>query len=202
VTNTERIGIARQLMQKAQVEEIRKKETGAEIKKREGWIENAIVENPDKENGDVAVRKCRTWYKEIEKFDKIRSKQAHRAKNLRQASEDCIMGQGTFDAKQIDFSDIAENWLEKKKALEEGSTGGEEDPGEKEHVWKKTNLVTIQQGDRAFDTYKCERCGITGKKFGPGAMIIRDKNYAAVKYKDCSWKDKGKPPVRRGMIKT
>jgi hypothetical protein len=36
------------------------------------------------------------------------------------------------------------------------------------HVWEKTNLVTVMKGRVSYDTYQCERCGMTGKRFGLG----------------------------------
>lgn len=51
------------------------------------------------------------------------------------------------------------------------------------HDWRKTSLVTEAGG---YDRMKCERCGITGKRYGLGQHgVIRDKKYSAVKYCRC-----------------
>jgi hypothetical protein len=56
----------------------------------------------------------------------------------------------------------------------------------KDHDWGKTNLVTIIKGSQSYDTCRCNRCGITGKRFGLGAMIRRDAKYRSdLKYARC-----------------
>lgn len=57
-------------------------------------------------------------------------------------------------------------------------------PEPKPHKWLKTNLYTVFKGNRYFDTYECEVCGITGKVFGTGP-VIRDPSYKAKKYTWC-----------------
>ena len=52
------------------------------------------------------------------------------------------------------------------------------------HNWEKTNLVTIVRGSRLYDTCRCTKCGITGKRFGLGSPI-RDLKYKAAKYATC-----------------
>lgn len=39
------------------------------------------------------------------------------------------------------------------------------------HQWRKTNLVTIQgrRSNVVYDTYRCEMCGATGKRYGLNA---------------------------------
>lgn len=54
-----------------------------------------------------------------------------------------------------------------------------------EHVWRKENLVTIVRGSRSYDKMRCEKCGITGKRFGLGQGVIRDRKYQAKKYEKC-----------------
>ena len=34
------------------------------------------------------------------------------------------------------------------------------------HDWHKTNLVTIVKGSTMYDTYRCTRCGVTGRRYG------------------------------------
>lgn len=54
-----------------------------------------------------------------------------------------------------------------------------------EHDWEKSNLVTRAHAGRLFDTYKCKRCGITGKRYGLASGIQRDSVYRAKKYAIC-----------------
>lgn len=58
------------------------------------------------------------------------------------------------------------------------------DAQEQEHNWHKTNLVTIMDRNGSYDAYRCQRCGITAKRFGLGE-IIRDQKYKAEKYRRC-----------------
>jgi len=43
------------------------------------------------------------------------------------------------------------------------------------HEWHKTNLVTLIKGRDVYDTYQCERCGMTAKRFGVGAITPDSK---------------------------
>jgi hypothetical protein len=43
------------------------------------------------------------------------------------------------------------------------------------HEWHKTNLVTIIKGRDVYDTYQCERCGMTAKRFGVGDITPDSK---------------------------
>ena len=54
-----------------------------------------------------------------------------------------------------------------------------------QHMWEKTNLVTQSRGGRLYDTYKCAKCGITGKRFGLSDIVKRDSKYKADKYNYC-----------------
>lgn len=53
------------------------------------------------------------------------------------------------------------------------------------HDWKKVNMVTMIEGSRYFDKYKCIRCGITGRRYGFSSVIIRDSKYKKDKYDRC-----------------
>lgn len=58
----------------------------------------------------------------------------------------------------------------------------------KKHDWEKTNLVTIApRGDGAFyDTYGCNRCGITAKRYGIGGDLVLDSKFKKAKvYQRC-----------------
>jgi hypothetical protein len=50
-----------------------------------------------------------------------------------------------------------------------------------EHVWEKSNLVTIKGRGGMYDTVRCPICGATGKRFGIGGRPIPDKD----KYRTC-----------------
>lgn len=53
------------------------------------------------------------------------------------------------------------------------------------HDWHKTNPVTIAKGASMYDTYRCERCGITGKRHGLNSTISIDRKYRNKKYRKC-----------------
>lgn len=55
-----------------------------------------------------------------------------------------------------------------------------------EHAWTKTSLVTqMEPGGRMFDAMKCDRCGITGKRYGLAAHVERSHKYRAKVYARC-----------------
>jgi hypothetical protein len=57
------------------------------------------------------------------------------------------------------------------------------------HSWVKTNVATITGGSgRAHDTYRCERCGVSGKRFGLEQLIQIDQRYHSKKYLTCTTK--------------
>ena len=55
------------------------------------------------------------------------------------------------------------------------------------HDWEKTNLVTIRGRTGTYDTARCRKCGVTGRRYGLGNAPLRDRKYLANKYKDCNW---------------
>lgn len=62
--------------------------------------------------------------------------------------------------------------------------------GSTEHKWVKTSMVT-QVGThhlkgKTFDAYRCEKCGITGKRFRLDGPVVRDPAYRQVKFGICS----------------
>lgn len=60
-----------------------------------------------------------------------------------------------------------------------------EDNSKMPHDWEKTNLVTVVHGGSSFDTYRCTRCKITGKRRGFDSGIVRDGKYRYKKYDYC-----------------
>lgn len=58
--------------------------------------------------------------------------------------------------------------------------------GTQEHRWTKTNAVTIMGRTGSHDTYKCEICGITGKRFGLGRDVSRDNQFKSDIYSNCT----------------
>lgn len=63
-----------------------------------------------------------------------------------------------------------------------------------EHVWEKTNLVTIVYRDRLYDTARCTCCGVTGRRYGLSPEVVRDRVFKAKKYAKC----KGTPVQNTG----
>lgn len=56
-----------------------------------------------------------------------------------------------------------------------------------EHDWEKTNFVTVlKRGGGHHDTYKCSKCGITGKRHGLSDVIERDYRYRHVRFTKCN----------------
>ena len=58
--------------------------------------------------------------------------------------------------------------------------------GKREHNWEKQNLMTINRGGKMYDIYKCNNCGITGKRYGLSELVTRDSKYKADKYRYCN----------------
>lgn len=56
-----------------------------------------------------------------------------------------------------------------------------------EHDWFKVTAMTQQRGDngRPFDKMQCERCGVTGKRFGISATVNLDSVWRAKVYRQC-----------------
>jgi len=52
------------------------------------------------------------------------------------------------------------------------------------HNWSKTNLMTQVGQYGSYDAYKCEDCGITGKRYGV-RDVTRDSKYRAKVYARC-----------------
>ena len=53
------------------------------------------------------------------------------------------------------------------------------------HDWHKTNLVTIIKNGMCYDTQRCSRCLITGKRYGLSGAVKRDTKYKAKVYQRC-----------------
>lgn len=67
-----------------------------------------------------------------------------------------------------------------------GSRLVDESQGGPDHRWGKTNLMTQADTAGYFDAYKCDGCGITGKRRGLGSHIIPDSKYRYAKiYQRC-----------------
>jgi hypothetical protein len=65
-----------------------------------------------------------------------------------------------------------------------GNELGDTLPTHESHEWEKSNLVTIRERGRYYDTAKCSKCGITAKRFGLGDHVI-DGKYRAKAFKYC-----------------
>lgn len=56
----------------------------------------------------------------------------------------------------------------------------------KTHDWEKSNLVTkTSRTHGSHDTFRCNRCGITGKRFGLDSGIRRDYRYRHPRFEHC-----------------
>lgn len=52
------------------------------------------------------------------------------------------------------------------------------------HEWEKTNLYTIMERGRSFDTARCKKCGVTAKRFGVGEPRL-DSAFKAQVFRHC-----------------
>lgn len=59
------------------------------------------------------------------------------------------------------------------------------DSAKREHVWHKTNLVTVEHRGQYFDIMTCDACGVTGRRYGV-SFIKRDRKFSAKKYEFCT----------------
>lgn len=88
------------------------------------------------------------------------------------------------------FNDYLQPW-EKERRLVMVRNPNWSIPPVLEHDWHKTNLVSINKGGRIYDTYRCNNCGVTGKRFGLSQTVIYDRKFAKDdKYQTCNWKVK------------
>lgn len=56
-----------------------------------------------------------------------------------------------------------------------------------QHDWRKTNLVTVmRRGGGSYDTYRCEGCGITGKRPGLSSEVVRDAEFKPKGFASCT----------------
>lgn len=53
-----------------------------------------------------------------------------------------------------------------------------------EHVWEKTNAITIVKQRAVFDTFRCRVCGVTGRRYGVGTPVI-DRKFRRKIFKFC-----------------
>ena len=54
------------------------------------------------------------------------------------------------------------------------------------HDWGKSNAITVMSSGLMYDTYRCGKCGITGKRFGLSSEVVRDRQYKSPKYERCN----------------
>jgi len=54
------------------------------------------------------------------------------------------------------------------------------------HDFKKTNSVTIHKRGEMYDTYKCTRCGIEGKRTSLAPILQLNKEYPLEKICNCT----------------
>jgi hypothetical protein len=53
------------------------------------------------------------------------------------------------------------------------------------HDWHKTNAITISDRHGTYDRMRCDRCGITGKRFGLHT-VLRDRAFRAKAFETCT----------------
>lgn len=53
------------------------------------------------------------------------------------------------------------------------------------HDWHKTNAMTVSGRAGTYDTMRCERCFITGKRHGISEVVKRDADYKAKAFEKC-----------------
>ena len=77
-----------------------------------------------------------------------------------------------------------------REVLEVATVGPSEYDLHEAHDWgEKENLVTVQGRDGSlYDTYRCQKCGTTGKRFGVEERIVPDNPSKAYKYCDTARK--------------
>lgn len=52
------------------------------------------------------------------------------------------------------------------------------------HKWEKTNLYTVMERGRGFDTAQCKKCGVNAKRFGVGGYVL-DGQFKAKAFRHC-----------------
>ena len=57
--------------------------------------------------------------------------------------------------------------------------------GSTPHDYQKTNSGTLEVRGLIFDTYKCAKCKVTGRRYGLNDWIDRDPKFKAAKYEFC-----------------
>lgn len=64
----------------------------------------------------------------------------------------------------------------------EAATSG----AKKDHDWNKTNLVTVMpKRGQSYDTYRCQACGVTARRYGVGESPVLDPKYKTRVYWRC-----------------
>lgn len=60
------------------------------------------------------------------------------------------------------------------------------------HKWtKRSDGQSVMFRGRVADLMYCEKCGITGKRFGLSQHVVIDSKFRAKKYQQCGWQQKG-----------
>lgn len=69
-----------------------------------------------------------------------------------------------------------------REFLSAAMTGEESDI----HEFFKVNLVTVSDSHGMYDAYRCENCGVTGKRRSLEGAIVRDSQFMAPSYASCA----------------
>lgn len=62
----------------------------------------------------------------------------------------------------------------------------DDQPVSRLHEWRKQNSMTIVDRAGMHDVYRCDVCGITGKRFGLNEHVTRDRAFKAAAYEFCN----------------
>ncbi len=57
---------------------------------------------------------------------------------------------------------------------------------DKWHHWVKQSMMPVQFRGSMIDLYRCDKCGITGKRYGSSGTIVIDSKYRQKIYKQCN----------------
>lgn len=60
-----------------------------------------------------------------------------------------------------------------------------DDRNDKYHRWVKQNCTSVNFKGSIVDLFKCERCGLTGKKYGLAGTVTIDSKYNKKVFREC-----------------
>lgn len=103
----------------------------------------------------------------------------------------------SFNKSEVVDQETAEEWARKTIARFNDTLRPGERPRElletqltttgevrESHEWEKTNTMTIMERGRQYDTARCKKCGVTGKRHGLGEPRL-DSEFRAQAFRFC-----------------